>query len=999
MKLTKILSLLIFLVSVPLLAVKYPVINYQTADGMPQNQVNALIQDDMGYIIVGTQSGIGKFDGTGFEVITRKHGLPNNFITDFALDNNGNLWVATQEGLCRIDRNNRITTYMTSAFIRSLTVDRSIGTLWVAANNGLYFQERGDFVQYKDLPIINSSDNPQERIIGAAVAKSGRKYFYSRNRIIEIKGKTKRAISSRRNINFVKYLGSLDIFVAGTEDGIFKVSFSDKNLELIPFIELSPQFRNVTDAAVEEYGGIWIGTHEGLLFFKNPGEIPVVFDNENGLPTRQVRKILIDRENNLIIGTQWGMSLLSPHLIKMYDESDGLPYKFVWGYEEDNGSILIACDQGIAQLNPETGKITAFPRVNSTLADCSVRTITKLKDNEFLLGTREHGIFRWNRGSRLENINKDAHVYSAAKTAPRTVWFGTDNGLLKYDGTGFKHFLTGLKDKNVHAIARYDDNTLFLGTGKGVQKFHKETFVPSELEQLIDERTLVNDIKVVSPVEILVATELNGLYIYKDKKLRQITTDDGLLHNDVWSVIKDDLGNIWLNTSVSLDRCSSNGFISHFNRKTGLFGDEGGMHSVLKTESGTIYFGIMPGFIEISALPVSSKIKEPVLYIKRVKVNDELLFAALENNGPVMLKHYQNNLEFRWIAATTRKENPIFYKTRLLPFDTQWTAPTQETRIKYLNLAPENYTFEVMANNGGGKDKWFTSENKITFTIEKPFWLKWWFIPCLVGFGFLLLLSLVKLRLKTLEKQKKHLQELVEERTKELEYLSITDPLTDLKNRRYLEEKIKEDISLIKRSIYESKKQGSSILESIPPILGVFILDIDNFKKVNDDFGHKAGDIVIVEIARILLEMLRNSDTIIRWGGEEFLIITWQREKSDSYELAERMRNRIKEYEFMIDDKISVKKTVSVGFAHFPFITNDIETVNWSHVVSLADSALYIAKNNGRDLCIGIETGEETYTEDTDVKQIVSDIKTGIRGNYLKLISNRKNLEVSQHNI
>ena len=146
--------------------------------------------------------------------------------------------------------------------------------------------------------------------------------------------------------------------------------------------------------------------------------------------------------------------------------------------------------------------------------------------------------------------------------------------------------------------------------------------------------------------------------------------------------------------------------------------------------------------------------------------------------------------------------------------------------------------------------------------------------------------------------------------------------------------------------------------------------------------------------------MLRHSDTIVRWGGEEFLIITWQKEKSNSFELAERIRNKIEAYQFEIDENTTIQRTISVGFAHFPFILNNTRQVTWPQVVSLADSALYIAKNNGRNLSVGIQCGEniKRITESNmDFKEIVSNIKMGTKKKILKLICNQDNLIISQH--
>jgi diguanylate cyclase (GGDEF)-like protein len=461
-------------------------------------------------------------------------------------------------------------------------------------------------------------------------------------------------------------------------------------------------------------------------------------------------------------------------------------------------------------------------------------------------------------------------------------------------------------------------------------------------------------------------------------------------------VIKDDSGNIWFNTSVSLDRYT-NGFISHFNKKTGLFGNEGAVHAAFKDDGGTIYFGITPGFVEIIPRERGVDIEPPVLFVREIKINTngDTGTDTLTLNGTITLPHHQNNIEFHYIAVSTRKENPVFYRTRLYPFEQQWSKPTTDTQAKYMNLPPAQYTFEVEANNGGGETPWIKSLDKITLSIQPPFWLTWWFISSAILVGLVLIFLFIKIRLKALENQKKHLEKIVEQRTEALEKLSITDPLTDLKNRRYLEEKIKEDISLIERHLYDKARSPGKYAQTGDLVLGVFILDIDRFKKVNDIYGHKAGDIVIIEIARLLLEMLRNSDTIIRWGGEEFLIITRQTDDDNySFELSERIRKRIAAHPFKIDDTTTINKTVSIGFAHFPFIANDIKTVTWNQVISLADSALYIAKNNGRNLTVGIKTGEKPL--DIDSKEIISDIKMGKEKNYIELVSAKKNFKIPQ---
>jgi diguanylate cyclase (GGDEF)-like protein len=1000
MKIMKILVPVVFLVS-SLWAVKYPIINYQTSDGLPENNVIALIQDHLGYIFIGTQSGIGKFDGNHFQVITKKDGLPNNYINDFEKDNQGNIWAATLEGLAKIDvhQNYTITSYMPSESIQSLKNDSLANTLWIFTKKGVYYLKEEQFFNYKILD-LKSSESDEYKIKDLAISDSGVKYFYSDKEILKIKDdEIRQTIDSKQKINFLKWLPEDKKIAVGTETGLFLLTEENQLPSFTPYTNLPPGTRDVIDITRDEGGRIWVASQSGLFIFNKPSETPTIITSENGLTTVKINTILIDRERNIFIGTMWGLSQLSPNLFKMYDKSDGLPSEYVWDFLEDteNDAILVACDGGIAEINMKTGRITPLSSINRTLSVHSVRTIVKLGQRDFLLGTRNGGIYRWNRMDRLTRIHARARVFDGVNTAHNNAWFATDDGLLKYDGKTdrFTRFRDGLKDKNIWTLAVVDpeNDTLLVGTGKGVQKFVKDKFVPSEIERRLNNNTVVNDIKVVSPAEIMVATELNGLYIFKDNRLKRITTRDGLLHNDVWSVIKDNSGSIWLNTTVSLDRYT-HGFVSHYNKKTGLFGDEGSIHASFKSPNGTIYIVITPGIVEIPET-TNIDIKKPILYIKEIKVKEKKLplDIASHHPRPIQLKYGQNNIEFEYIAITTRKENPVFYKTRLHPLDTRWSEPTRETHIKYLNLPPDDYTFEVTANNGGGESEWFAAKNKISLVIIRPFWKTWWFILLMVLLGTFVMYFMVRLRLSRLKKQKKSLEEVIEQRTRQLQQLSITDPLTDLKNRRYLEEKIKEDINLIERYIYDKVKHPHKVPHPDGPMLGVFILDIDHFKQVNDEYGHKAGDIVIVEIARLLLEMLRNSDTIVRWGGEEFLIITRQYGKSSSFELAERIRKKIETYEFRIDEGITLRKTVSVGYAHFPFLSDDIKRVNWHHVVSLADSALYIAKNSGRNLSIGIECGEREL--DIDFKKIAAHIKMGVNKKYLQLVSVKKKKELT----
>jgi len=183
------------------------------------------------------------------------------------------------------------------------------------------------------------------------------------------------------------------------------------------------------------------------------------------------------------------------------------------------------------------------------------------------------------------------------------------------------------------------------------------------------------------------------------------------------------------------------------------------------------------------------------------------------------------------------------------------------------------------------------------------------------------------------------LEDLVKERTKELQaaqekliLMANKDPLTNLYNRRYFN-----DISKILLSLTNREKDGLSLL----------MIDIDRFKIVNDNYGHLVGDVVLKKLAFTLLKITRSSDVVIRFGGEEFLILLPHTHLKGAQKMAEKIRDRVKNLEIPIENSVDkiIKFTVSIGVTEcYCSDDKDIDTL-----VRRADEAMYEAKRNGRD--------------------------------------------------
>ena len=164
----------------------------------------------------------------------------------------------------------------------------------------------------------------------------------------------------------------------------------------------------------------------------------------------------------------------------------------------------------------------------------------------------------------------------------------------------------------------------------------------------------------------------------------------------------------------------------------------------------------------------------------------------------------------------------------------------------------------------------------------------------------------------------------------ELKQLAATDSLSKLYNRRYF--------SKISENIFAFSKRESNPLSLI-------MIDIDNFKKINDNFGHNTGDKVIIDISQKLLNTQRKSDIICRFGGEEFVVLLPNTKLEDAKNIAEKIRFILENNTLNINEVLDIKYTISSGVSNVDFSKDE----NIEAVLKRADEALYLAKNNGKN--------------------------------------------------
>ncbi|HJU83389.1 MAG TPA: GGDEF domain-containing protein, partial [Holophagaceae bacterium] len=179
---------------------------------------------------------------------------------------------------------------------------------------------------------------------------------------------------------------------------------------------------------------------------------------------------------------------------------------------------------------------------------------------------------------------------------------------------------------------------------------------------------------------------------------------------------------------------------------------------------------------------------------------------------------------------------------------------------------------------------------------------------------------------------------------------AISDALTGLRNRRFLQAFMETEVPQILRGLQPGQEAG---FEGF----ALFMLDLDHFKEVNDLYGHANGDAVLQQYAGLLRETARKSDVLVRWGGEEFVVVARIQEREGAAPLAHRFLDQMRLGRFRLLDGRELPISCTLGYAVFPFFPDRPGLLNWERTLALADDAMLRAKAAGRDRVMGVAAG------------------------------------------
>lgn len=939
-----------------------PFRSYGADMGLGNFAVRRIVQDTVGFLWAGTEDGLYRYDGDRFTRFDSSKGLPSTWITDLLATPDGGLWVCTPQGLSKQEGDRFVAVGSESSGLPAGSCNAIArdgrGAIWIAQKDGVFFQHDDRFVRVPGLPA-----GPSTAVVSSP--ESAEVVFAAVNgtvvRIVNSRVKQIHALWSRS----AEPIDSLAVDRSGrlwaqSARKLFclQPGMAEFTQESIGIPAISSRGVLSTDRG----GRLWVPTDEGMSC--RVGDKWEHFGLGDGLPTDWTRYVFEDREGSFWIASLGLHRLIGGGSWISWTRAQGLPSDTVWDiYRSRRGDLWVATDKGLCLANP------AGWRVLPGTAGTVVRRIHEDSRGRIWIGLVPAGILRYDPATgQISKYGSSAGVTGARvlclqEDADGQLWAATDrSGLLRFvaeknsfvrqdvpDGTPDETFRYLLRDRGGRLWATGEHGLLLKSEGRWRRFGRKDGLLQDHVSYITELSSGEFWLSYFEPLGLArFALNRDGIRI-----LANTRAGNGLSSEKVYLIGEDLSNNLWVGTGKGVDVVTPKGIL-HFSKADGVAGNDIDAMAFLIQSNG-VFIGTSSGLSMYRGDADAELIQAPKPVLLDASISDTPLNSG---DGKIpKFPHKLNTLKAEFAVLSFLHESQIEYGIRLQGLETEWhNSRFRETR--YAGLAPGSYVYEVRSRIGSGP---WSQPASIPFEIRQPWWGTW---PAIAGWIILIgsaALAAFRWRLQHLQKRTKQLEKLVSARTIELamanadlERLSITDPLTGLKNRRFLEFSIVEDLARIRRSFQATNGDWQNVPEESPNI-SFLVIDIDHFKLVNDRFGHAAGDQVLKQMGGVLSSAVRESDTTVRWGGEEFLIIARNPRGSDLAALSERIRNHVESSSFQVSEGQSLQLTCSMGYASWPFFRHEPDALGWQDVLDLADRCLYLAKNSGRNAWIGVK--------------------------------------------
>jgi diguanylate cyclase (GGDEF)-like protein len=347
------------------------------------------------------------------------------------------------------------------------------------------------------------------------------------------------------------------------------------------------------------------------------------------------------------------------------------------------------------------------------------------------------------------------------------------------------------------------------------------------------------------------------------------------------------------------------------------------------------------------------------------------------------LPYRENALTFEFAATFYEHPGALQFQYLLEGFDANWSEWDTDSSKEYTNIPEGQYSFRVKARNAYGVEG---REAVYAFRINPPWYRAIWALLLWILGGAAALAGIIHLYTLRLRRQKAHLEQLVVKRTQQLRDASLTDPLTGLRNRRFITEILQADVLAFlnyKTHLLETGNNRAGGREG--EVFGLFLMDIDHFKQVNDAYGHDAGDLVLKQFAEILKASVRQDDVVIRLGGEEFLVVLKKSLPEYLDTFAAKLLEKVATTPFDLGGGTLLHKTCSIGYTSFPLYQGDPTLMSFEQCITAADHGMYYAKHHGRNRAVSLVEGPNLPTAKSALQKVMTSLEFALEEGHLKI--------------
>ncbi|WP_181898326.1 ligand-binding sensor domain-containing protein [Alteromonas aestuariivivens] len=911
---------------------------------LSNDNVRAIHKDQQGRIWLGTDAGLNKFNPASGQIqriaMLGSLGEKANKIHAITEDIAGGLWIGSDGGVYRYDPVSNSLSVSPDEFARisGLQAGRT-RSLMVDANQQLWVGTFGSGVAVINLSVATepaSEFSQPEDLAGLIVVD----IFESRDKKVWL----------------------------ATDAGLFNWSPVSQQFEAIrhdPKDSYSLSGNKIASVMQDRGGVFWVGTYSGL--------------NKWNIATANFA--------HYHVGDRVGEGLSHNHINTFWDAGEDQ----VWVGTYEGGLNLLDTKTGNAKVY-----LSDMANPEQSLQSDKVMALFSRNDNELWIGYRDKGLTRLNRqtGEFRHYRFSDSDPYSLGANGVTAFehaegdnfWVATFNGGLNMYDARNDRFIRYQNDPNdpqslssnkVLSVTRDSRGLLWVGTWDGgLNVFNPATETSFRLNHDPDVPNSLGSNVVWSVLEdskgnMWVGTQGGGLNLLSASnranhryEFERFNRHYGLPSNVVYGVLEDQDGMLWMSTNRGMTKFDpSERSLLNYDSSHGLQGNEFNAGAYHKSREGRFYFGGTNGVTAYYPKDISPNSHvPPVVLTKFQRLNEiESLDALQRRQGRVEVSHKDYLIAFEFAGLDYASPSNNRYAYKLQGFDKDWIEARDIRKATYTNLPAGNYVFKVKASNNDGV--WNHQGADVALTVLPAPWYSWWAytIYSLLILGMIFWLYRSYQSKLTKEANYRHELELeVAKRTSELSEAnkrllnaSVTDQLTGLHNRRYLNNIIEQQTSRVMRAFDKAKKAGK-VSATEGPRLFFLMFDLDGFKPINDNFGHDAGDQVIMQVSDLLREVSRSADTVIRWGGDEFLLIGQIQSLREVEILSERLREAIANHGFDIGLKQKMYLSSSIGYSCFPYSHHCPEALTWEQVHLIADSALYMSKEAGRNCWTGL---------------------------------------------